>query len=384
MCWLALASNALVTWEKRRRSQEVDLSEAKKTLLEAISSFQAAQCYFSIPLAIAAYYTDPFTLDPLNAFGLLPVSVNGFMPEIMTLMILNYHERRHWYPLFLTWTSYILNSVNFWAVRGYLSTINSDTVAMKRPAFESLGGISSCGGTTGLALCLQFQQESPPAFLIRKYGKAALLGVKLAPAVWAWCTFCLLLLTYFQLQKSEFGIKVKAPFMAKNLRSVLGLFQAWCHEMLRSPFLYYSASSIFFVGLAYQATLFVQFLNLGLVNLQTWTFGQIVAITVWVPPVVDYLHSQLGPQLTQMYTPRIADDSPDLRQPLTRPSTKYAPMNHGYNQAADLDEDERDQGRPSTAHTDNDQDETLADTTRPNEFQLRPRGTRDFEDSRYS
>lgn len=200
-----------MTWRNRRRSREVHLSESKKTLLEAISTFQAAQCYFSVALDIAAFYTDPFSLDPLNAFGLLPVSVNGFMPEIMTLMILNHHERRHWYPLLLTWTSYILNSVNFWAVRGYLSIINSDTVGMKRPAFESLGGIASCGGTTGLTLCLQFQQESPPTFLIRKYGEAALLGVKLAPAVWAWCTFCLLLLTYFQLQKSEVGIKVKRP-----------------------------------------------------------------------------------------------------------------------------------------------------------------------------
>jgi hypothetical protein len=373
-----------VTWRNRRRSREAHLSESKKTLLEAISSFQAAQCYFSIPLAIAAFYTDPFTLDPLNAFGLLPVSVNGFMPEIMTLMILNYHEIRHWYPLLLTWTSHILNSVNFWAVRGYLSTINSDTVAMKRPAFESLGGITSCGGSTGLALCLQFQQESPPTFLIHKYGEAALLGVKLAPAVWAWCTFCLLLLTYLQLQKSEVGIKFKAPLMAKNPRSVLGLSQGWCHERLLSQVLYYSASSVFFVGLAYQATLFVQFLNLGLVDLQTWTFGQIVAITVWVPPVVDYLHSQLGPQLTQMYTPRIADDSPDLRQPLTRQSTIYAPRNHGYDQAADLDEYDREQGRPSISHTDNDQDEMLADTAGPNEFQLRSRGTRDFEDSSYN
>ena len=59
-------------------------------------------------------------------------------------------------------------------------------------------------------------------------------------------------------------------------------------------------------------------------------------------------------------------------------------MSHGYDQAADLDEDERVQGRPSIAHTDNDQDEMLADTTRPNEFQLRSRGTRDFEDSRYN
>jgi hypothetical protein len=350
-------------------------------LLDAISSFQAAQCYFSIPLAIAAFYTDPFTLDPPNAFGLLPVSVNGFMPEIMTLMVLYQHETRHSYPLLLTWTSYILNSINFWAVRSYLSTINSDIVTMKRPAFESLGGIESCGGTTGLALCLQFQNESPPTFLIRKYGKAALLGVKLAPAVLAWSTVCLLVLTYIRVRTSEVGKKITATFKAKNSTSVLGLFQKRFHAMLRSSALYYTALAIFFVGLAYQGTLFVQFLNLGLVNLQTWTFGQIVAITVWVPPVVDYLHSQLGPQIEQMYTPRITDNSPNLSQQLTRPSAFHGPTNSGYHRAAAVDDDDAEQGRPSMTHSDENQDEVLPGATRPNEFPLRSRGIREFYDT---
>lgn len=353
------------------------------TLLEAVSSFQAAQCYFSIPLAVAAFYTDPFTLDPLNAFGLLPVSVNGFMPEIMTLMVLYYHEKHHWYSLLLTWTSYILNSVNFWAVRGYLSLINSNTVTIKRLAFESLGGIDSCGGTTGLALCFQFQSESPPKFLIRKYGNAALLGIKLAPAVWAWCTVCLLILTYIRVRKSELGKKMTATFKTTNSTSVLGLLQRRSHSILRSPLLYYIASAVFFVGLAYQGTLFVQFLKLGLVDFETWTFGQIVAITVWVPPVVDYLHSQFGRQIEHMYTPRITDDSPDLRQPLTRPSTVHVPTNSGYHQAGTVDYDEAGQGRPSIVQSEEGQDEMVAGATQPNEFQLRSRGTRDFEDARH-
>lgn len=200
----------------------------------------------------------------------------------MTLMIMNYHDVRHWYPFLLTWTTYILNSITFWAVRGYLSVIPSKTVALKRTAFESLGGIESCGGTTGLALCLQFQDESPPTFLIQKYGSAALLGVSLAPAVWAWCTLCLLLLTYFQLQTSMLGKRIIVPFSARIQGPRLTPLQDWCHRTLRSPLIYYTASGVFFLGLIYQGTLFVQFLKLGLVDLHTWTFGQIVAITVWV------------------------------------------------------------------------------------------------------
>ena len=42
--------------------------------------------------------------------------------------------------------------------------------------------------------------------------------------------------------------------------------------------LYYVGSGLFFLGLLYQAILFYSFLSLGLVDLQTWTFGQIVRV----------------------------------------------------------------------------------------------------------
>lgn len=104
-----------------------------------------------------------------------------------------------------------------------------------------------------------------------------------------------------------------------------------------------------------------------------------------MPPVVDYLHSQFGPKIVHMYTPRIHDDSPDLRKPLSQINTGYPPTNRGYAKAADQDEDEPEQQRPrrmSDAHSDSPVDMS-ANITQPNEFQLQSRGTRDFEDSRY-
>jgi hypothetical protein len=125
LCWIALAIDALITRRNQSPSRKETLSEWRKFLVDVISGFQAAQCYFNIPLAIAAYICGPFNLDPLNAFGLLPVSTNGFMPEIFTLMIMNYHECWHWYPLLLTYISYILNSVIFWAVMNCLTGVET-------------------------------------------------------------------------------------------------------------------------------------------------------------------------------------------------------------------------------------------------------------------
>lgn len=378
--------NDFKTWRNERQSRVRDLSESRALFIEAVAGFQAAQCYFSIPLAVAAYFSDPFNLDPLNAWGLLPVSTNGFMPEIFTLMMLNYHGSQHLYPLVLTYVSYISNSVTFLGVMKYLTGMQEKGKALPRPAFVSLGGIESCGGSTGLALCLQFQADSPPVFVIQKFGQVRLL-VRIAQVVWCWCTLVLLLLTYFQFQASELNGRDNAPFNARIRRSRISVCRDWWHRTLESPAVYYAASIAFFLGLLYQATLFYSFLGLGLVDLQAWSFGQIVAISIWVPPIVDYLHSQFGPKIKEMCTPRIHEKSPDLRQPSSPARTLYPATHRGYAQAANDDDEDTERRAPNRnidSHFGEDQMELSATIAHPNEFQLRSRGTRDFEDRRYS
>jgi hypothetical protein len=73
LCWVALAVNGYASWRSRRRSKAHQLSESRDAFLKSIASFQATQYYFSITPAITALIANPLTLDPLNAFGLLPV-----------------------------------------------------------------------------------------------------------------------------------------------------------------------------------------------------------------------------------------------------------------------------------------------------------------------
>ena len=44
-----------------------------------------------------------------------------------------------------------------------------------------------------------------------------------------------------------------------------------------------------FVVYGYQAWLFKKYLDLNFVEMNDWKFGQIVAVTVWAPPVVEFL-----------------------------------------------------------------------------------------------
>ncbi|KAI9821563.1 MAG: hypothetical protein M1832_003237 [Thelocarpon impressellum] len=315
---------------------------SRNSLLESISGFHAAQCYFSIPLAVAALITDPFSLDPLNAIGLLPVS------------------------------------------------INAKGTGLESSAFESLGDVASCGDLTAIGICLQFQQDSPPAFLIQKYGETAWIGIRLAPAVWAWCTILLLLLIILQ-RRSRMAGKALSKRSPKAWQGSYLVVPDRVRHILGGALAYYVLSGIFFVGLIYQAVMFYSYVSLGLVDLATWSFGQIVAITVWVPPVVDYLHLQLSETsadsqslaetliitieviMTKRRARGTRAGSPAASQELlaTTGTSSWAATEQGYAPAAGHD-DGAWQASPGIDAGPGDAD-TFGSAARPNEFPLEPR-----------
>ena len=292
LCWVTIAVSGCVTRGQSRRSQKPRPSGSRKVLIRSIAAFHGAQCFFSISLAVAALFTNPFTLDPLNAFGLLPVSINGFLPQVFILMVLQYHDIRSWYSLFLTDASYLLNTIIFWAVIDYLRSLKPGNMSLKASAYQSLGDIDSCGGLTAIAICLQFQSYSPPAFLIKRYGSVAWNGIRLAPWIWIWCTTVMLVLTFIQFRSSSVIQRLRNRRRNKPRKTWLSSLIDWTKKIACSTPAYGVVSFIFFIGVTYQAIMFFSFIDLGLVDLTTWSFGQIVAIAVWVPPLVDYLHLQ--------------------------------------------------------------------------------------------
>lgn len=303
LTWAILTTATLVHRRKRRLPTGAPpLSASWTSLLESISGFHAAQCFFSIPLAVAIFFTDPFKLDPLNAFGLLPVALNGLLPTTFTLMLL-YHFRHSmqdplkWYPILLTDVSYLLNTVLLFAVVSYLAPIKNKGIALKESAFQSLGAIDSCGGSTAIALCLATQRDSPPVFLLQQFPNLAFAGVRLAPFVWAICTTCLGAINYRHFRQTKVGQRFELSFLNHDTRETIAPRRRDFTRVLRAlrgTTLYYVASITILLSLVFQATMFYTYLELGLVDLKSWSLGQIVAITVWIPPVIDYLYLQSG------------------------------------------------------------------------------------------
>ena len=303
LIWAILSFAALRHQRERRFSTgSARLSPSWKSLLESILGFHAAQCFFSISLAVAIFFTNPFELDPLNAFGLLPVALNGLLPITFTLMLL-YHFRHSmqdplkWYPILLTDVSYLLNTVVLFAVVSYLAPIKNKGIALKESAFQSLGGIDSCGGSTAIALCLATQRDSPPAFLLQQFPNLAFAGIRLSPFVWAICTTCLGAINYRHFRQTKLGQRFELSFRKHDTRETIAprrLDFTQVIRVLRGTTLYYAASITILFSLIFQAIMFYTYLKLGLVDLKTWSLGQIVAITVWIPLVIDYLYLQSG------------------------------------------------------------------------------------------
>jgi hypothetical protein len=72
---------------------------AKEELVSTLIEFQKAQCYFTIPLMIAALSSGLFSLDFLSSYALLPVTVNAFLPPVFTLILVHRYATRSWYLL---------------------------------------------------------------------------------------------------------------------------------------------------------------------------------------------------------------------------------------------------------------------------------------------
>jgi len=89
---VALAVGSFLAWRNRHRLQKHQTSKFRESLLQSITAFHAAQCFFSISLTVTAFFSNPFTLNSLNAFSLLSVSINDFLSQIFTLTIMKNHD----------------------------------------------------------------------------------------------------------------------------------------------------------------------------------------------------------------------------------------------------------------------------------------------------
>lgn len=314
LSWLGLTIASTISYRKPHRSEQSE--RAMDVFLESLDGFLKAQCYFSIPIAVVTMLTDVFHLDPLNGYGFLPVAINGFLAQTFTLLQLHRHKRFSWYLSALVFLSWLLSTIILWAIIMYLT---ARPIGTQDSEFRSMSQIASCGGSSALALCEQRLGASPLSYLfyhivsVTGYGPTILfgttrIGTLIVPTIWVFCTMCLMMLLGHQCFGSPglgfFASRGQSPQPAVRLQGTG--WQDRLRYLFSGPWVgvagFYLASCMFFLSTAYQAVLFYNYLGLKLVDLSGWSFGQIIAIVVWLPVLADYLYLQSSKSDESLFT----------------------------------------------------------------------------------
>ena len=308
--WLSLVTGSilwLLRQRQRARTGRLQISDAVtdnaegERVLRRLLEFHDVQCYFSIAIAIASFFTDPFTTDPINGFGLLPPAITGFLPQIFSLLLARYFSRqtspqqspklngRFRGSLVLCILSWGVSSAVFWGLyRSLMGQILYPTTEGDDAALRHALSLDACGGSNALALCYQQIGYRPQANLLDFWNPNTGTEIRVSPVVWSWWTFCLILLVTDTIANSSntATVAVAGFWTVTWSRTKHGNRLPFLHRILTSTPAFVVFSMLFFASVTFQGILFHNYLNLGLMERTSWSFGQIVAIMTWIPLVI--------------------------------------------------------------------------------------------------
>ncbi|KAJ5727761.1 hypothetical protein N7493_005581 [Penicillium malachiteum] len=298
---LVLSAWALFTILDLKDRYKLSKSPAQDTqrenLITGLVELHKQQCFFGISLQIATLFSGIFRVSLLDCFTLLPLATNSILPLIFGMLVLTRYGRHSAYLLILTLATWVVASITFWTLYHYLPSSNAGTgpeYGIQAQFITELSKIPSCGGYSAQSVC-----PSTTGFPPTDIAYSALL---LSPLIWTWCSVCFACLLIQQAwTKAPIWqrIKLKSFAVLRPFCRYISRFQALLYinrlsKINANGAFYWATTTIFLGFFVYQIYLFWTILDLKVVDLHSWGFGQIVAVTAWLPPVIEYLYLQLG------------------------------------------------------------------------------------------
>ena len=313
--------------------QKKATERALPRLAAALVEFQKAQCYFMIAVQIAAVATvpegrlQPKSLQQLynNWEAVRAISICGMLPITFTLLCLQYSGKSSWYLNLLSTITFGISATSLFET-GVVSLGKNDMNAIKRQ--ES--SLPECGN------------HDPSAYCLTRYFDDTDLGSSSGIIIFAY-SLLILILSYVPLLKTRvlisyqrcqmrlrhlevFGSvvplldrvrsifgrvfeKVYTRFLVDGdfwhthepqwvikLRKLIGTV-AWLvrnnWQAIALNIFYLAAWALYlFYFKIFMGNLKLFVVN-GMVNFE-WSFGQIVGITVWAEPLVEYAYLEIS------------------------------------------------------------------------------------------
>jgi hypothetical protein len=319
-----------------------------QSLLETcVVQFHISQCYFSATIQIASLAYGIFSVDMLVTFLLLPLSINGVLPTVFGLLLLSRRGRDSIDIILLTVACWFLSSIVYWVLYSHIITINARFASETRRyiAYQQLtyklSALDSCGGYSALAVC-------PDNFRV---GREEVVSASeklcyLTPIIWSFSTISLLLLLSAKVVKWHRERKNRQEKETVNLAAGSSAPEQDQHPtpntMANSPLLeeaaictenehddraqqtqYHTArpelslqphgnkhfaflrverslnilraitTPCFLACICIQLSLLSISTSLRMMSRHDWGFGQIVAVAVWIPPLLEYMYDEI-------------------------------------------------------------------------------------------
>lgn len=254
-----------------------------------------------VSVAIASLIAlDPSTVDPLNGYALLSSATMGFLAPVFTLMLLHSQGVKSWFATALTSISWILNTVVFFMLIRKLS--RTDNTSFEN-GLNQLFQVSSCGGLSALSLCQQLTSTNPLADLNEFYTRRSandLTSIDSLPVLWAWTTLVLIVLVIresFQIaRRQKAADPPDRPAETPAEDSGLKLLQHFSvlRPVVWKVMMLAVSSAVFTVFLVYEYLMVRRYRKMDVIDMGGWSFGQVVAVLFWVPPLLDVIHSMFS------------------------------------------------------------------------------------------
>jgi hypothetical protein len=288
--WAGLVISAVFRRQKRSRQIIQDGGNNSghphhAAWVHLLLEFHKAQCYFCCALMIAAYSYGVSDVDSVAMLMLIPLTLNGVLPITFGYFLLCRYKRPILGIAILTFPAYMLSTFAFWNLYTGLRPV-MDGTKLKYGAYVGymleFSAIPTCGGFSALSVC--------PDTLLKELDsvrEAAKRVYIFAPIIWGISTLVLCTLCGSQLRRwhndkqrgQEYTPELEDKQLHPSSSSFIKDAVFWCTSMI-------------FIGIAgMQLSLLYIFLSLNMMDPTDWSFGQIVAVTIWSQPLLEYLYA---------------------------------------------------------------------------------------------
>ncbi|KAL9613392.1 MAG: hypothetical protein Q9167_002040 [Letrouitia subvulpina] len=245
----------------------------------ALIEFHKSQCYFMSAVSVASIvlsntistYDSPL---PFQSFMIvIPLALNGCVPVVSTLQMISRYARLSWHTISLAMVSLLLSTTALAKARSVWGIWSGTTDPDANDPERYRMAILVCGSDAQNLNNLN----------------SNVIDFTIVWLIYSFCVVCLLAcVTSHALRHTKFGL-----YISHSLRTT---FDGTLSKTKRIRLILKNLGNatimiLWILCFAYTFFIYDQFRKSNLVSPE-WSFGQVVAIAVWVPSIVEFVYME--------------------------------------------------------------------------------------------